>query len=34
MRRGQLLVVWVIGEGRKGAHHTDKFLTGDSQLGA
>ncbi len=31
-RRGQSLVVWAIAEGRKAAHHVDKFLTGSSQL--
>ncbi|MBV8552671.1 MAG: glutamate synthase subunit beta [Acidobacteriaceae bacterium] len=31
-RRGQSLVVWAIAEGRKAAHHIDKFLTGSSQL--
>ncbi|MBV9301106.1 MAG: glutamate synthase subunit beta [Acidobacteriaceae bacterium] len=31
-RRGQSLVVWAIAEGRKAAHHIDKFLTGSSHL--
>jgi len=31
-RRGQSLVVWAIAEGRKAAHHIDKFLMGGSQL--
>ncbi len=31
-RRGQSLVVWAIAEGRKAAHHIDKFLTGFSKL--
>jgi len=31
-RRGQSLVVWAIAEGRKAAHHIDKFLMGTSQL--
>jgi glutamate synthase (NADPH/NADH) small chain len=31
-RRGQSLVVWAIAEGRKAAHHMDKFLMGGSQL--
>lgn len=31
-RRGQSLVVWAIAEGRKAAHHIDKFLMGASQL--
>jgi len=31
-RRGQSLVVWAIAEGRKAAHHMDKFLMGSSQL--
>ena len=34
MRRGQSLVVWAIAEGRKAAHHMDKFLMGESQLAA
>jgi glutamate synthase (NADPH) small chain len=33
-RRGQSLVVWAIAEGRKAAHHIDKFLMGESQLAA
>jgi glutamate synthase (NADPH) small chain len=33
-RRGQSLVVWAIAEGRKAAHHMDKFLMGQSQLAA
>jgi glutamate synthase (NADPH/NADH) small chain len=32
MRRGQSLVVWAIAEGRKAAHHIDKYLMGGSQL--
>ncbi len=31
-RRGQSLVVWAIAEGRKAAHHLDKFLMGASEL--
>jgi glutamate synthase (NADPH) small chain len=31
-RRGQSLVVWAIAEGRRAAHHIDKFLMGSSQL--
>jgi glutamate synthase (NADPH/NADH) small chain len=31
-RRGQSLVVWAIAEGRKAAHHIDKYLMGSSQL--
>jgi glutamate synthase (NADPH/NADH) small chain len=31
-RRGQSLVVWAIAEGRKAAHHIDRFLMGASQL--
>jgi glutamate synthase (NADPH/NADH) small chain len=31
-RRGQSLVVWAIAEGRKAAHHIDKYLMGESQL--
>jgi glutamate synthase (NADPH/NADH) small chain len=33
-RRGQSLIVWAIAEGRKAAHHIDKFLMGESQLAA
>jgi glutamate synthase (NADPH/NADH) small chain len=33
-RRGQSLVVWAIAEGRKAAHHIDRFLMGSSQLPA
>jgi glutamate synthase (NADPH/NADH) small chain len=33
-RRGQSLVVWAIAEGRRAAHHIDKFLMGSSQLAA
>jgi glutamate synthase (NADPH/NADH) small chain len=33
-RRGQSLVVWAIAEGRRAAHHMDKFLMGSSQLAA
>jgi glutamate synthase (NADPH/NADH) small chain len=31
-QRGQSLVVWAIAEGRKSAHHIDKYLAGSSQL--
>jgi len=31
-RRGQSLVVWAIAEGRKAAHHIDRFLSGSSSL--
>jgi glutamate synthase (NADPH/NADH) small chain len=31
-RRGQSLVVWAIAEGRKAAHHIDKYLMGASAL--
>jgi glutamate synthase (NADPH/NADH) small chain len=31
-RRGQSLVVWAIAEGRKAAHHIDRFLMGSSDL--
>jgi glutamate synthase (NADPH/NADH) small chain len=31
-RRGQSLVVWAIAEGRKAAHHIDRFLMGSTQL--
>jgi glutamate synthase (NADPH) small chain len=31
-RRGQSLVVWAIAEGRKAAHHIDRFLMGSSEL--
>ena len=31
-RRGQSLVVWAIAEGRKAAHHMDRYLMGSSQL--
>ena len=31
-RRGQSLVVWAIAEGRKAAHHIDRYLMGSSQL--
>jgi glutamate synthase (NADPH/NADH) small chain len=31
-RRGQSLVVWAIAEGRKAAHHMDKYLMGSTQL--
>lgn len=34
IRRGQSLVVWAIAEGRKAAHHIDKYLMGGSQLAA
>jgi glutamate synthase (NADPH/NADH) small chain len=33
-RRGQSLVVWAIAEGRKAAHHIDRYLMGESQLAA
>ncbi|MFL6450597.1 MAG: glutamate synthase subunit beta [Bryobacteraceae bacterium] len=32
IRRGQSLVVWAIAEGRKAAHHMDKFLMGGTHL--
>ncbi len=32
MRRGQSLVVWAISEGRKAAHHIDRYLMVDSKL--
>jgi len=32
MRRGQSLVIWAISEGRKAAHHIDRYLMGDSKL--
>lgn len=31
-RRGQSLVVWAIAEGRKTAHHVDRFLMGSTAL--
>ena len=31
-RRGQSLVVWAIAEGRRAAHHIDRYLMGLSQL--
>lgn len=31
-RRGQSLVVWAITEGRRAAHHIDRYLTGSSAL--
>ncbi|HEX4231072.1 MAG TPA: glutamate synthase subunit beta [Bryobacteraceae bacterium] len=31
-RRGQSLVVWAIAEGRKAAHHIDRFLMGSTDL--
>ena len=31
-RRGQSLVVWAISEGRKAAHHLDKYLMGATEL--
>ena len=31
-RRGQSLVVWAIAEGRKAAHHVDRFLMGSTHL--
>jgi glutamate synthase (NADPH/NADH) small chain len=32
MRRGQSIIVWAISEGRKAAHHIDRFLMGASSL--
>ncbi len=32
MHRGQSLIVWAISEGRKAAHHMDKYLMGKSNL--
>jgi glutamate synthase (NADPH/NADH) small chain len=32
MHRGQSLIVWALSEGRKAAHHIDKYLTGKSNL--
>jgi glutamate synthase (NADPH/NADH) small chain len=32
MRRGQSLIVWAISEGRKAAHHIDKYLMGSTKL--
>jgi glutamate synthase (NADPH/NADH) small chain len=32
MRRGQSLIVWAIAEGRKAAHHVDRYLMGASSL--
>jgi glutamate synthase (NADPH) small chain len=32
MRRGQSLIVWAIAEGRRAAHHIDKYLMGQSSL--
>ena len=32
MRRGQSLIVWAIAEGRRAAHHIDKYLMGESIL--
>jgi len=32
MRRGQSLIVWAISEGRRAAHHIDKYLTGQTNL--
>jgi glutamate synthase (NADPH/NADH) small chain len=32
MHRGQSLIVWAISEGRKTAHHIDKYLIGKSNL--
>ena len=32
MRRGQSLIVWAISEGRRAAHHIDKYLMGKSNL--
>jgi glutamate synthase (NADPH/NADH) small chain len=31
-RRGQSLIVWAIAEGRKAAHHLDKYLMGSTVL--
>jgi glutamate synthase (NADPH/NADH) small chain len=31
-RRGQSLIVWAIAEGRKAAHHLDKYLMGFTTL--
>jgi glutamate synthase (NADPH) small chain len=31
-RRGQSLVVWAIAEGRRAAHHIDRYLMGSSDL--
>lgn len=31
-RRGQSLIVWAIAEGRKAAHHIDRYLMGASRL--
>jgi glutamate synthase (NADPH) small chain len=31
-RRGQSLVVWAIAEGRRAAHHMDRYLMGSTQL--
>ena len=32
MRRGQSLITWAISEGRKAAHHLDKYLMGKTSL--
>jgi glutamate synthase (NADPH/NADH) small chain len=32
MRRGQSWIVWAIAEGRRAAHHIDKYLMGESSL--
>lgn len=32
MRRGQSLIVWAISEGRRAAHHIDKYLMGATNL--
>lgn len=32
MHRGQSLIVWAISEGRRSAHHIDKYLMGESLL--
>jgi glutamate synthase (NADPH/NADH) small chain len=32
MRRGQSLVVWAVSEGRRAAHHIDKYLMGETEL--
>ncbi|MBU1925725.1 MAG: glutamate synthase subunit beta [Candidatus Omnitrophica bacterium] len=32
MRRGQSLVVWAVGEGRRAAYNIDKYLMGESNL--
>ena len=32
MRRGQSLIVWAIAEGRRAAHHIDRYLAGKTNL--